>query len=168
MKLYTDACVLQASASVFHAPGGGAGKGELEDSEDGAYDSKEPIYEIFKDDLFVHFANGSIFLNETEVPKRAHVMSRYAELLYRRSQLAHERGLAPHDVSLSEVSEMEREEEDEERLRAAELHEGIKMQEEEDFRQRQKESRQRDLALIDASRSHSEGEEGGESVVVDW
>lgn len=165
----TNAGVLQASASAFHALGGGtggeAGKGELEESEDEAYDSKEAIYDIFKDELFEHFANGSIFLNETEVPKRAHVMSRHAELLYRRSQLADERGLAPRDVSMSEVSEMEREEEEEERLRAAELHEGIKMQEEEDFRERQKESRQRDLALVEASRSHSEGDE---SVGVTW
>ena len=36
----------------------------------------DTVYEVFKDPLFIHYPNATIELNETEVPRRAHVMSR--------------------------------------------------------------------------------------------
>lgn len=155
----------QASARALHARSGttadGGGNGDFQDSDEEDEDSKEPIYDMFLDELFVHFGNGSIFLNETEVPKRAHIMSRNAELLYKRKELARERGLDPHDVSLSELSELDREEEEAEHQRIAERQEQFKKQEEEVWRQRQRESRQRELALLDGPRSRSEDDSGG-------
>lgn len=156
---------LAASTASPVTPFPAAGKGADDSNSESDYDSKESVYEIFRDDLFIHHPNSTIQLNETEVPRRAHIMSRYAELLYRRQLLSLERGVEPQDISLSEMSEMDREEEEAERQRAEDLAERARMLEEEEIRRDQKASANRDLAVWDGDQSQSD-EQGG--VEADW
>ena len=147
-----------AAAAATPDPFPAAAKGADDSASESDYDSKESVHDIFRDDLFIHLPNSTIQLNETEVPRRAHVMSRYAELLYRREQLAHERGLASEDVSLSELSEMDREEEEVERQRAEDMADRARMLKEEEIRRDQKASANRDLAVWDGDQSQSDAQ----------
>ena len=156
-----------AAAAATPDPFPAAAKGADDSASESDYDSKESVHDIFRDDLFIHFPNSTIQLNETEVSCRAHVMSRYAELLYRREQLAHERGLASEDVSLSELSEMDREEEEVERQRAEDMADRARMLKEEEIRRDQKASANRDLAVWDGDHSQSDAQQNDDEAQQD-
>jgi hypothetical protein len=156
-----------AAAAATPDPFPAACKGADESASESDYDSKESVHDVFRDDLFIHLPNSTIQLNETEVPRRAHVMSRYAELLYRREQLAHERGLASEDISLSEVSEMDREEEEAEQQRAEDMADRARMLKEEEIRRDQKASANRDLAVWDGDQSQSNAQQDDDEAQQD-
>ena len=165
-----EAGVVQEGAGASGVGGavGMAGGAHALDSDesDADYDSKEEVYSVFGDRLFIHHANATIQLNETEVPNRAHIMSRYAELLYRRKLVAEERGLHSEDVSMSEISAIDREEE-QARVRAAMDEADAERDRERDELQRAQAAAGRDLAVL-AREEEEEEDDSAESVEANW
>ncbi|MGB1592625.1 MAG: hypothetical protein ACPIOQ_07715, partial [Promethearchaeia archaeon] len=165
-----EAGVVQEGAGasgVGGAEGMAGGANALDsDESDADYDSKEEVYSVFGDRLFIHHANATIQLNETEVPNRAHIMSRYAELLYRRKLVAEERGLHSEDVSMSEISAIDREEE-QARVRAAMDEADAERDRERDELLRAQAAAGRDLAVL-AREEEEEEDDSAESVEANW